>query len=33
MLTVDRREVDLSRAVADIPHEVRELPVGDVVCE
>ena len=33
MLTVDRRELDLIRALADVPHEVRELPVGDVVCE
>ena len=33
MLTVDRREKDLIHALADIPHEVRELPVGDVVCE
>ncbi len=33
MLTVDRREVDLSRALADVPHEVLELPVGDIVCE
>jgi len=33
MLKVDRREVDLSRALAGVPHELRELPVGDVVCE
>ena len=33
MLTVDRREMDLSRALVAIPHEVRELPVGDVLCE
>eukprot|EP00973_Karenia_brevis_P082433 11425847-Karenia_brevis.AAC.1 len=33
MLTLDRREIDLSHALADVPHEVRELPVGDVVCE
>ena len=32
MLAVDRREEDLSRALQNIPHEVRELPVGDVVC-
>ena len=33
MLTVDRRETDLIRALADVPHTVRELPVGDVLCE
>lgn len=33
MLSVDRREMDLSRALADVPHEIRELPVGDVVCK
>ena len=33
MLAVDRREADLSRALADIPHELRELPVGDILCE
>ena len=33
MLIVDRREKDLIHALADVPHEVRELPVGDVVCE
>ena len=30
---VDRREMDLRHALADVPHEVRELPVGDVVCQ
>jgi ERCC4-type nuclease len=33
MLTVDRREMALSRALKDVPHEMRELPVGDVLCE
>eukprot|EP00973_Karenia_brevis_P074464 10347100-Karenia_brevis.AAC.1 len=33
MLTVDRREKDLSRALADVSHKVRELLVGDAVCE
>ena len=33
MLTLDRREKDLSHALADVPHQMRELPVGDVLCE
>lgn len=33
MLTLDRREKELSRALGDFPHEIRELPVGDVLCE
>lgn len=33
MLTVDRREKDLSRALGECPHELKELPVGDVVCD
>ena len=33
MLTVDRREKELSRALGTLPHEIRELPVGDVLCE
>eukprot|EP00973_Karenia_brevis_P037264 5137552-Karenia_brevis.AAC.1 len=33
MLTLDRRETYLSQALADVPHKLRELPVGDVVCE
>ena len=33
MLTLDRREKDLSRALADVPHQMKELPVGDVLCE
>lgn len=33
MLTLDRREKELSDALGDVPHELRELPVGDVLCE
>jgi ERCC4-type nuclease len=33
MLTIDRRELDLIRALAEIPHKVQDLPVGDVLCE
>ena len=33
MLTLDRREKELSRALWDMPHELRQLPVGDVLCE
>ena len=31
-LALDRRETSLSRALADQPHEVTTLPVGDVLC-
>ena len=33
MLTLDHREKNLSRALGDFPHEIRELPVGDALCE
>lgn len=30
---VDRRERALSNALEDVPHTLKDLPVGDVVCE
>ena len=33
MLILDRREKKLSNALMAMPHEVRELPVGDIVCQ
>ena len=32
MLTIDRRERALSHALGEIPHNIQELPVGDVTC-
>ena len=32
-LSIDRREVRLSHALADFPHTLVSLPVGDVLCE
>ena len=31
-LSLDRREIRLSHALGEFPHELVELPVGDVVC-
>ena len=33
MLRLDRREVDLIRLLADTKPDVRELPMGDLLCE
>lgn len=30
MLILEHSEIDLSRALADFPRELRELPVGDL---
>ena len=32
-LTIDRRERALSTALENVPHTLKDLPVGDVVCE
>ena len=32
-LFVDRRERALSNALEDVPHTLKDLPAGDVVCE
>jgi ERCC4-type nuclease len=32
-LFVDRRERALSNALEDVPHTLKDLPVGDVLCQ
>ena len=32
-LIVDRREIALSNALEDFPHERKDLAAGDVLCE
>jgi len=32
-LFVDRREQALSNALEDVPHTLKDLPVGDVLCQ